>query len=277
MVVSAVDTGTDELLASVEAGVGTIVLNRPAERNAVTPGMLTGIADLLARFERDSAVGAVLLTGAGGAFCSGGDVSGFAERGGDVPLAGETPEQWCERRLGSQLGIAGRLQAMDIPSVAALPGATAGAGLGIALACDLRVGCQSTVVSTAFLKVGLPGDFGVSWLLSHRLGPSRAARLMLLSERLDGATAAELGVVDLSVPDAEVESEARRVAEGLAAAPRDAVRAIKANLRDAGRLDLPDAMREEVRRYRRCADGEEHRRAVQAFAAARRARSESPA
>ncbi|ONH26404.1 enoyl-CoA hydratase-related protein [Pseudofrankia asymbiotica] len=159
---SPVDAGVEELLAEVEDGVGTVVLNRPGRRNAATPAMLAALGDVLDWFDSDPAVGAVALTGAGGAFCSRGDLSSFAEQGGDTPSAGESADEWKARRLDMQLWTTGRLQAMDTPSVAALPGPVAGAGLALALAFDLRVGCPSTMVTSAFVKVGLPGDFGVS-------------------------------------------------------------------------------------------------------------------
>jgi 2-(1,2-epoxy-1,2-dihydrophenyl)acetyl-CoA isomerase len=264
------DAGTDEVLAHVEDGVGVIVLNRPARRNALTPSMLSGLGTLLDTFERDPGVGAVMLTGAGGAFCAGGDVAGFAECDGDTPQGDETAEDWCARRLQVQLQTVARLHAMQTPTLAALPGAVAGAGLGLALACDMRVGCPSTVVSTAFVKVGLSGDFGVAWLLHRLVGPSRAARLMLLSERIDGTQAAEFGLVDWSVPDGDVDAFARNIAVSLATGAREATWALKENLRDASSLDLIAAMKREVVRYRTCADTDEHHDAVRAFVERRR-------
>jgi 2-(1,2-epoxy-1,2-dihydrophenyl)acetyl-CoA isomerase len=271
--VTEIDTGSADLLASVEAGVGTVVLNRPASRNAITGEMLTVLGEVLERFDRAPEVGAIVLTGAGGAFCSGGDVSGFADRGGDTPVGTETSADWCVRRLATQRATVGRLHATDTPSIAALTGATAGAGLSLALACDLRVGSPSTMVSSAFVKVGLPGDFGVSWLLRRLVGPSTAARVMLLSERLDGDQAAALGLIDFFVPADQVGAEAQRLGAVLAAAPRGAVAAIRQNLRDGAALDLDAAMVAEVRRYRACADSTEHQDAVRAFAESRRAKA----
>ena len=264
-----IETGTNDLLAHIDGSVGTIVLNRPERRNAMTLEMTQALGEVLADMDSDPEVGAVVLTGAGGAFCAGGDVKRFGDNGGDVPTGEMTADQWRQRRLDMQLHTVVRLREMTTPVLAALPGAVAGAGLGVALACDLRIGSDRTLITTAFVKIGLPGDFGVSWQLHHLVGPSRARRLMLLSERIDGGTALDLGLLDWLVPDGELAETAQRTAASIAAMPRPAVRAILGNLRDAAAFGLVEAMHREVDRYAGCSATAEHREAVAAFAAPR--------
>ena len=260
-----VETGTGDLLARVERGVGVVTLNRPDRRNALSPEMLAALAEVLAAFEQADDVRAVLLTGAGGAFCAGGDVKAFAERGGAA--GGDASfEEKVTRQVAMQRATTGRLHEFAKPTVAALPGAAAGAGLGLALACDLRVGCAKTVFASAFGKVGLSGDYGATWLLSHLAGPARARRAMFLGERLDAATAQEWGLLDWVVEPGEVTAFALDTAAGVAAGPRQAVAAMKQNLLDAGRHDLDEAMGREVPRHLACGQTDDHREAVRAFA-----------
>jgi 2-(1,2-epoxy-1,2-dihydrophenyl)acetyl-CoA isomerase len=261
------DTGTPELLARVERGVGVVVLNRPERRNALTPALLRALAAVLPAVAADDEVGAILLTGAGPGFCAGGDVKDFARRGGaaggDLPLEEQIREQQHNERA-----TLAALRESGKPTVAALPGAGAGAGLGLALACDLRIGCPTTVFVTAFGKVGLPGDYGAAWLLTHLLGSARARRMLLLGDAVDAGTAREWGLLDRFVDDpGQLPDAALDLAAGLAAGPRLAHAAMKQNLLDAERLTLHDAIEDEVRRHKACGTSPDHLAAIAAFTA----------
>jgi 2-(1,2-epoxy-1,2-dihydrophenyl)acetyl-CoA isomerase len=260
-----VETGTQDLLASVTRGVGVVVLNRPERRNAMSQEMLTALADVLAAFDTDDDVGAVLLTGAGQAFCAGGDVKGFAARGGEGGGTTVPREERVARQRRAQHATTGMLYGMSKPTVAALPGAAAGAGLGLALACDVRVGCDATVIATAFARVGLSGDYGTTWLLRHLVGPSSARRLLFFGDRLDSRQAHDLGLLDWLVTPEELPEFALATSARLAAGPRLALRAMKRNLRDAEQCDLATAMDREVHRHMECGVSEDHKEAVQAF------------
>ena len=254
------DTGTDELLASVHDGVATLVLNRPERRNALTGDMLRGLASVLRAVELDSAVGAVLLTGAGGAFCAGGDVKGFAEREPGAPA--RDVEVWQRR---NQLETTGRLWRMSTPCVAALPGAAAGAGLSLALACDLRYAADTAVLTTAFARVGLAGDYGSAWLLTRLVGPARARELLYLSPRLSATDAAALGLVNAVVPAGDLHEHALGVARRLAAGPRTALGYMKENVDLALHAPLDEYMAVEVTHHLQTFATDDHREAAQAF------------
>ena len=193
-----IETGTDHLLARVEDGVAVLTLNRPERRNALSGQMLAALGTTLARVEADDAVGAVVLTGAGGAFCAGGDVKGFAERSPGAPGASAERLQRTNQRATS-----GRLWRMPKPTVAVLPGAAAGAGLSLAMACDLRYAASSAVLTTAFARVALAGDYGSAWFIVRQVGPAKARKLLYLSPRLSDDVALRLGLVNSVVtPDA---------------------------------------------------------------------------
>jgi 2-(1,2-epoxy-1,2-dihydrophenyl)acetyl-CoA isomerase len=261
-----IDTGTTDLIATRRDGVLTLTLNRPERRNAMTPAMTGALAEQLHAAETSELVGAVVITGAGAAFCAGGDVKGFNERGGEGGAGATVADP---ARIASQQSLqratVGRIYRLAKPVVAALPGAAAGAGLGYALAADLRIGCPRTLLATAFTGVGLSGDFGVAWLLSSLVGPSLARELMFLGERVDSVRALELGLLNRSVPEDELPGAAFELASRLANGPQAALRAMKANLLNAGRLDLETAMDLEVGPHMTCGVTEDHRNAVAAF------------
>jgi 2-(1,2-epoxy-1,2-dihydrophenyl)acetyl-CoA isomerase len=200
-----------------------------------------------------------VLTGAGGAFCAGGDVKAMAE--GD----GESPAAVLERQRRDERAVCGRVWRTPKPVLAALPGPAAGAGLGIALACDLRYAAQSAVLTTAFAKVGLSGDYGVAWLLTRLVGTARARELLWFSERLDAAAALELGLVNAVLPDDDLLPHVVERARALAAGPRVALGLMKANLALALSADLEQAMDAEVAHHVTSKGTADHAEAARAF------------
>jgi 2-(1,2-epoxy-1,2-dihydrophenyl)acetyl-CoA isomerase len=261
----AIDTGTEDLLAAVGDGVATVTLNRPDRRNALSPAMLTGLGRVLADLDAAEDVGALVITGAGPAFCAGGDVKGFSERGGEGGGAAEVDMDAVETQVRNQQAIVGRLHAFTKPVLASLPGAAAGAGLGIALAADMRIGCPRTVLATAFARVGLSGDYGTMWLLRHLVGPAKAAEMMYLGDRVDADTSLRLGLLNWLVPEAELADRTAEVAARLANGPRLALRNMKSNLRTSDHAGLDEAMRAEVLLHKECGISEDHKEAVAAF------------
>ena len=264
---SAIDTGTEDLLAEVDDGVAVLTLNRPARRNALSPAMVEALARVLADVDADVDVGAVVLTGAGGAFCAGGDVKAMAEC-----AHGRSMEEIGERQRANQRATSGRLHRMRTPTIAALPGAVAGAGLGLALACDLRYAADGAVVTTAFAKVGLSGDYGTAWFLTRLVGTSRARELLWFSERLTAQQAHALGLVNDVLPADELHAHVLERARSLAHGPRVALQGMKANLDQAVLGDLEQCMDDEVTRHLQCALTADHAEAAQAFVEKRPAR-----
>lgn len=257
---TAVDTGTEEVLAEVDDGVAVVTLNRPERRNALTAEMVEALGRVLADLERDDEVGAVVLTGAGGAFCAGGDVKGFAERIGTPQSSDQVP-----RQLTNQLATSGRLWSMAKPTLAVLPGPAAGAGLSLALACDLRWAADTAVLTTAFANVALSGDYGSAWFLVRLVGPAKAQELLYLPERLTAQQALELGLVNRVLPAAELAAGAREVARRLAHGPRAALRAMKDNVRLALTASLEEYMTTEVPRHVAGYATDDHAEAARAF------------
>jgi len=260
-----IDTGTEHLQAEVDDnGLAVITMNRPERRNALTDDMLSGLASALADFDAADDVTAVVLTGAGGAFCAGGDVKGFAEGGG----AGAGSSSWDagvhQQRL-SHRHTSGVLHSMPKPTVAVLPGPAAGAGLSLALACDLRIASDNAVITTAFARVGLAGDYGGTWFLTQLVGPAKAKELYLLPDRMDMETAAELGLVNQVVPADELEQTWREVAGRLACGPSIAYRYMIENINRSITSDLGTILDLESTHHRHTGTTEDHREASKAF------------
>lgn len=260
----AIDTGSEDLLARVENGVAYLIMNRPERRNALSGAMLKGIDIALADAERSPDVGCVVLTGAGEAFCSGGDVKGMAERN-----AGRGPQLSLDERIHaqrlSQRKSAGRLYEMPKPTIAAIPGGAAGAGLSLAMACDFRIASEAAIFTTAFARVGFSGDYGGTFFMTRLIGSAKARELYFLSEKIDAKHAERIGLVNRVVAAAALEDETADLATRLADGPRVAFRYMKENLNRAVAGDMQECLDLEATHHVHTSLTEDHRNAVKAF------------
>jgi enoyl-CoA hydratase/carnithine racemase len=254
-----VETRTDQVLCRVEDRVAVVTLNRPEARNALTLEMKRALAALLPALGADPAVGSLLLTGAGGAFCAGGDTKLMA-RDGKPP----SPEE-RKRQLRWEHGIPAALHRLEKPTLAALPGPAAGAGFSLALACDLRIAAASAFATTSYVKLGLSGDYGGAWFLTKLVGTARAREILFLGDRLDARECERLGLVNRVVPDPELEKEALALAKRLAAGPPIALRYMKDGLNRALTEGLEACLDLEAERMVQSATTEDYLEAVRAF------------
>jgi enoyl-CoA hydratase/carnithine racemase len=261
------DTGTGELLCEILDRVALITLNRPEARNALSDRLTPALRRIIKQCGDDPEVGALLITGAGNAFCAGGDVKAMGNNSNKTEMSFE--ERVADLRT-KQRTLTGALVAVRKPTVAALPGPAAGAGLALALACDMRIAAESAIMSTGYARIGLTGDYGVAWLLTRLVGTSRARELMFLSERIDARRCETLGLVNRVVPDAELRDTAFAIAKSLAEGPSIALACIKDNLDHAMTSDLLESMDQEAENMVRSARTTDHKEAVRAFVEKRR-------
>ena len=259
-----IDTGTTDLLASLDDGVLTLTLNRPEARNAMSGAMTDALAKQLASAELDRNVKCVVLTGAGKGFCAGGDVKGMASRG-DGTVGDNTLDGAIHRQRVNQRATAGRLFKMPKPTLAALPGAAAGAGLSLALACDLRVMASNAILTTAFAKVGFSGDYGGTYFLTQLVGSAKARELYYLSDRVSADEALRLGLTNWVCEPEELAQKTREIARRLASGPTVAYRYMKENLNRAMSGEVDDCLDLEATHHVHCGQTADHREAAQAF------------
>lgn len=249
----------DMVLQKLEGGLLTITMNRPERKNALNPEMVAGLVEAARRAADDPEVRAVLFKGAGGSFCVGGDVKSMA--------AGRAPQPFEVKMANLRRGmeVSRILHQMPKPVVAQLDGAAAGAGLSMALSCDLRIASESCKITTAFAKVGFSGDYGGTYFLTQLLGSARARELYLTSPVLTAKEAHAIGMVTKVVPDAEIDAAAHELALSLAQGPSIALGYIKRNINNAEHLPLEDCFDGEAIRHTRCSETEDHKEAAKAF------------
>jgi enoyl-CoA hydratase/carnithine racemase len=264
------DTGTNELLCEIRDRVAVITLNRPDARNALSDHLTPALRTMIRSCGENPQVGALLITGAGTAFCAGGDVKGMGANRDPKRQAMSFEDRVADLQERQRL-LTGALVSVRKPTIAALPGAAAGAGLAIAMACDIRIAAESAFVTTGYLRVGLSGDYGMAWLLTRLVGTSRARELMFTGDRVDARRCEAIGLVNRVVPDASLQDEAFAMAKAMAAGPTLALRYMKDNLDEALAFDFATARDHEAERLVRTSMTADHREAVQAFVEKRKA------
>lgn len=261
-----IDTGTEDLLTHEEDGVAVITLHRPHARNAMSAAMNAALSRMLDRAERSASVRCVVLTGAGGAFCAGGDVKGMAARGGEGSEPGPSLDERIHGQRLNQRNTAGRMYLMPKPVLASLPGPAAGAGLSLALAADLRVMADSAFITTAFARVGFSGDYGGSFFLSNLVGSGKAKELYFLSDRVGAEECLRLGIANQVVPAEQLEAATMALARRLASGPSVAYRYMKENFnRAAMGGDVIECLDLEATHHVHTGLTDDHRNAARAF------------
>ena len=249
---------SESVLHEVSGAVATITINRPEARNALTAPTKVALLDALRDASADQAVRAVVLTGAGPAFCSGQDLREHSEmlEAGAAPL--DTVRQHYNPIIETITGMAK-------PVVAALPGVAAGAGASMAFACDFRIAAERASLLLAFARVGLGADSGASWTLPWLVGAAKAAELLMLAEPVDSATALAMGLLTSVVPDDELPAAAAAFAARLADGPTLAYAAIKESLLYASSHGLGESLEKEADLQTALGGTADHRQATAAF------------
>jgi 2-(1,2-epoxy-1,2-dihydrophenyl)acetyl-CoA isomerase len=250
----------EQLIVDRDGAVASVRLNNPAKLNALSETMTRELIDALEGLAGDPAVRAIVLTGEGRGFCSGADLGGMADeyRGGGRARPSDLLDEGYAKVVRLVVGA-------PKPVIAAVNGVAAGAGLSLALACDLRIASEAATFSMAFVRIGLVPDSGASYFLPRIVGAAAALELSITGERIDAERALRMGLVSRLAPADALQADAAALAAELAALPTQAIGLTKQLLRDAASLSLDEALALESRVQDTATQTEDHREGVLAF------------
>jgi 2-(1,2-epoxy-1,2-dihydrophenyl)acetyl-CoA isomerase len=247
------------LLETIENGVALLVMNRPDKLNSLNNELATALNQTFERIGKNDAVRVVVLTGAGRAFCAGGDLAAIGK--GREARDSKQLEPILRMGMGAML----RMRMIPQPVIAAVNGAAAGAGMNVALAADIRIAAEEAIFGQTFAKIGLFPDYGGTYFLPQLVGPSKAAEMFYTGDMIDAQTALKLGLVNHVVPGAQLEAEVQKFAAKLAAGPPIAMRAVKQTLFGSEKDALGKALEAEVQHQMRCFASDDCLEGVRAF------------
>lgn len=249
----------EHILVSEAEGILTITLNRPDKLNAFIGHMRRDLAEALEHAGSDRSVRVVIVTGAGRAFCAGGDVAFMAE------LMNRRDAEEFSRILGAGRRVITAIRRMTKPVIGSINGLASGAGCNLAFACDLRIASNNATFSQSFAKVGLHPDWGGTYFLPRLVTPNKACEMFFLGESMDAAEALRLGIVNRVVAPEELETATLLLAERLRAAPPIALAAAKHAVYMSEAADLEEMLRYETEAQLRCFESEDGHEGVRAF------------
>src|SRR5271154_5228720 len=247
------------ILESKHDGIALLVMNRPDKLNALNSDLSTALNEALARIAEDASVHVVVLSGAGRAFCAGGDL-GAIGKGREL---NETAELGPILRSGMQSVL--KMRMMPQPVIAAVNGPAAGAGMNVALAADIRIAADTATFGQNFAKVGLFPDYGGTYFLPQLVGLSIAAEMFYTGDMIDAPTALRLGIVNRVVPAAQLEAEVKAFALKIAQGPQIVIRAIKKMLFGTHEKELVKALDREVEQQMKCFHSDDCSEGIRAF------------
>ena len=249
----------EHILVSEAEGITTITLNRPEKLNAFVGHMRRDLAEALEHAGSDRDARVVVITGAGRAFCAGGDIAFMAE------LMERRDADEFARLLGAGRRVISAIRMMTKPVIAAVNGPAAGAGFNLALACDLRIASTNATFSQSFVKIGLHPDWGGTYFLPRLVTPNKACELFFLGDSIDAAEAARLNLVNKVVAPEELETATLQLAQRLCAAPPIALASAKQAVYMSSGADLDQMMRYETEAQLRCFESEDCNEGLRAF------------
>lgn len=251
---------TENLLFDIQGHIATITLNRPEKLNAFTTEMLYAWADALQECQRNDQIRVVVLTGAGRAFCSGGDVKGMGER-----RQAETPMERKESLANRVHRIPLIMDELDKPVLVAINGVATGAGLDMALMGDIRIAAQSARMAETYVRIGIMAGDGGAWYLPRIIGIPRALELLWSGRFVEAEEAVQIGLVNKVVPDAELMPATYEMAQRIAAGPPLAIRMMKKAVYQGMRMDVRTHLEQVSSHMAVLFSTEDHQEAIAAF------------
>jgi 2-(1,2-epoxy-1,2-dihydrophenyl)acetyl-CoA isomerase len=247
------------ILESKQDGIATLTLNRPDKLNALNKDLAVALNESLGRLTTDKSIYVVIITGAGRAFCAGGDLGVIGEGRNHK----DTTELEPLLRAGMHAVL--KMRSMAQPVIASVNGVAAGAGMNIALGADIRIAAEAATFGQSFIKVGLFPDYGGTYFLPELVGRSKAAEMFYTGDMIDAKEAFRLGIVNRVVPNDQLEAETKKFAQRIAEAPSVSIRAMKNALFGSHKQELEKALDEEVEQQLKCFKSPDCREGINAF------------
>ncbi len=254
-----INTGTEQLLANFNKGMLTLTLNNPRYKNALSENLTPYLRRILKKINEDSKYKLLVIRGKGQSFCSGGNIKGMKENKKKVTLKTKINDL-----TKKQMSLTGELYNLKIPSIALITGPAAGAGFSLALACDIRIGNKNSFFISNYSKIGLSGDYGISWFLTNLLGESKAKEIMMLNYRIYADEAQKLGLLNFLFKK-DFEKNVSKICEEIVLQSPLAIKHIKSNIQASKNNSLEKSFKMEAKKLIECANSKEHKIAVSNF------------
>ncbi len=266
------ETGTKQLLAQIEDNILTLTLNRPKTKNALSESLTPYLRKILKLVKKDKSIRILIITGYGDAFCSGGDIKSMSKKSiiNNKTKITSTKNKVKELQK-KQLELTGVLYSLNIPTIAILKGVAAGAGLSLALACDIRIATTNSFIISGYSKIGLSGDYGITWLLSKITSPSIAKEIMFTNKRINAKEAKSLGIFNQVYSKNLLTKKSKELCSQIVSGAPNSVCLIKKNINNSFALTFKEALKNEAINIIKSASTDDHKEAVNAFIEKRKA------
>lgn len=261
------ETGTRQLLSHIHGNIGIITLNRPEAKNALSDELTPALRTQIANFDKDKRVNVLIITGAGDAFCAGGDVKSMNS---DSSTKGGWSKNKSEKEViknlqKKQMTLTHNLYNFSKPTIALLPGAAAGAGLSIALACDFRFADENAFAVAGYIKIALTGDYGMSWLLPRIVGVSKCKEMMFSNSKILSKEAVNIGLFDKVIKEKNLLKSCLDYANILSNFSPIALKAIKNNIHSSYHFNLEQSLNQEAAELIKASKSNDHKEGIKAF------------
>lgn len=261
------DTGTRQLLSHIHGNIGIITLNRPESKNALSDELTPALRSQISNLNIDDRVNALIITGSGDAFCAGGDVKSMnASTSNKESWTTESSEEEVLKNLqNKQMTLTHTLYNFSKPTIAALPGAAAGAGLSIALTCDFRYVNENAFAIAGYGRIALTGDYGMSWLLPKIVGLSKAKDMMLSNSKISAKEGLNIGLFDKVIKGDELLKSSLEYANILSTFSPLSLKAMKNNIQSSTEISLEESLNQEAIELIKASKSNDHKEGIRAF------------
>ena len=261
------DTGTRQLLSHIHGNIGIITLNRPESKNALSDELTPALRSQISNLNIDDRVNALIITGSGDAFCAGGDVKSMnASTSNKESWTKESSEEEVIKNLqNKQMTLTHTLYNFSKPTIAALPGAAAGAGLSIALTCDFRYVNENAFAIAGYGRIALTGDYGMSWLLPKIVGLSKAKDMMLSNSKISAKEGLNIGLFDKVIKGDELLKSSLEYANILSTFSPLSLKAMKNNIQSSTEISLEESLNQEAIELIKASKSNDHKEGIRAF------------